>query len=62
MCQAPIGKVIEVSGNTLTVEHKGKMRVLRSKIPAVQKGDYILFSTDIAIEKVDPEEAQMIGA
>jgi hydrogenase maturation factor len=60
MCQAPIGKVIDTKKGAITVEYKGRSRELRSKLPDVKKGDYVLFSLDIAIDKVDKEEAEMI--
>ena len=60
MCQAPVGKVIEVDKGKLVVEYKGKRRELRSRLPDVGKGDYVIFSVDIAIDKVDQEEAEMI--
>jgi hydrogenase maturation factor len=60
MCQAPVGKVIGVGPGSLTVEYNGKSRILRSKLPGVKPGDYVLFSTDIAIDTVDEEEAMSI--
>ncbi len=60
MCQAPVGKVVEVNENGLVVEYNGKRRELRSKLAEIGRGDYVLFSVDIAIEKVDPEEAKFI--
>ena len=60
MCQAPVGKVVAIDGSMLTVEYKGRRRELRSKLGGVAKGDYVLFSVDIAIEKVDKEEAEAI--
>ena len=60
MCQAPVGRVIKVGNGTLTVDHKGKTRTLRSKLRGVRKGDYVLFSVDIAIDRVDAEEAEAI--
>jgi hydrogenase maturation factor len=61
MCQAPIGKVISVGNDTITVEHKGKHKQLKSKFVKLKEGDYVLFSGDIAIDKVDKEEAEMIA-
>jgi len=60
MCQAPVGKVIRVNRNTITVEYKGKTRELKSKLVSAKEGDYVLFSLDIAIEKIDKEEATTI--
>ena len=60
MCQTPVGKVVGMGKNTLTVEHKGKLRELRSKLAGIKEGDYVEFSLDIAIDKMDPEEAEML--
>jgi hydrogenase maturation factor len=60
MCQAPVGKVVGVGKGTLTVEYNGKTRELRSRLPNVSSGDYVSFSMDIAIDKVDREEAEAI--
>lgn len=60
MCQAPVGKVIGLDGKTITVAYKGKARKLNSRLTDVKVGDYVLFSLDIAIDKVDEEEAKMI--
>jgi hydrogenase maturation factor len=58
MCQATMGKVVRVNKGSITVEHKGKILELDSKLVTVKKGDYVLFSADIAIEKVNREEAE----
>lgn len=60
MCQAPVGKVIAVGNGTITVEYNGKHRELRSKIPEIKIGEYVQFSLDIAIDRIDEEEALMI--
>jgi len=60
MCQAPVGKVISVGEGKITVEYNGKKRELRSKIPDIKVGEYVQFSLDIAIDKIDEEEALMI--
>ncbi len=60
MCQAPVGKVVSVDGDTITVDYKGKRRVLNSKLVKASIGDYVLFSVNIAIEKVDEQEAKVI--
>ena len=62
MCQAPVGKVTKVGKGVITVDCKGKVRELRSKLADVKAGDYVMFSLDIAIDKVDKEEAEMMGA
>jgi len=60
MCQAPVGRVVKINNDKLTVEFNGKLRELNSKLVDVKEGDYVLFSVNIAIEKVDPEEAKII--
>lgn len=60
MCQAPVGKVKSVNGNEVTIEYNGKSRVLRSKLPDLKEGDYVQFSLDIAIDRIDEEEAKAI--
>ncbi len=60
MCQAPVGKVISVDKDTITIEYNGKTRVLKSKLVHAKVGEYVQFSLDIAIDKMDEEEAKMI--
>jgi hydrogenase maturation factor len=60
MCQAPVGKVVGVEDGKLVVEYKGKRRELRSRLPGVKEGDYVQFSLDIAVDKVDKEDAESI--
>jgi hydrogenase maturation factor len=60
MCQAPVGKVVKVGENSITVEYKGKRRKLRSRLPDVKEGEYVTFSLDIAIDRIDEDEALII--
>ena len=60
MCQAPVGKVIKVGKGTVTVSYKKGTKELDSKLVELKKGDYVMFSLDIAIEKIDEEEAKMM--
>ncbi|HIH50195.1 MAG: HypC/HybG/HupF family hydrogenase formation chaperone [Candidatus Micrarchaeaceae archaeon] len=60
MCQAPVGRVIGIGDRKITVKYKGKTRELNSRLGDVKVGDYVLFSLDIAIDKVDEEEAKTI--
>ena len=61
MCQAPVGKVVGIGNGTVTVEYNGRRRELKSKLLGhIKNGDYVLFSLDIAIDRVDKEEAEMI--
>ncbi|MDE1865045.1 MAG: HypC/HybG/HupF family hydrogenase formation chaperone [Candidatus Micrarchaeota archaeon] len=60
MCQAPVGKVLEVRGDRLVVDVKGKRRELRSRLPGIGVGDYVSFSLDIAIDRIEKEEAEAV--
>lgn len=60
MCQAPVGKVISIEEKRILIEYNGKKRVLNSKLPDIKKGDYVTFSLDMAIDKIDKEEAEII--
>ena len=61
MCLTPVGKVVSVDKKGLVVDHKGKLRQLRSKLTNVKVGGYVEFSMDIAIDKIDPDEAEQIA-
>lgn len=60
MCQAPVGKVIAINDNELVIEYNGKRRTLRSRLPDMKVGEYVQFSLDIAIDRMDEEEAKAI--
>lgn len=60
MCQAPLGKVIAVGNGSITVEYKGKPLVLDSRLIKVEKGDYVFFSGNIAVEQVGKEDAELL--
>jgi hydrogenase maturation factor len=59
MCQAPIGRVVSSTRDRIVVDYKGETRELRSKLLDVKPGDYVIFSLDIAIDKMDKEEAEL---
>ncbi|VVB77378.1 HupF/HypC family protein [uncultured archaeon] len=61
MCQASIAKILKVGKDKLIVEQGGKRLELKSRLQDVAKGDYVLFSSGIAVDKIDKEEAEMIG-
>jgi len=59
MCLAVPMKVVEVTGNTALVEQEGVSRHARVDfLDGVKPGDYLLIHAGIAIERVDPEEAE----
>lgn len=60
MCQAPLGKVIAATGGSATVECKGKTLVLDSRLVKLEKGDYVFFSGNIAMERVEKADAEML--
>jgi hydrogenase maturation factor len=60
MCQAPVGKVTKVGERVLVVEYNGRSRELRSMLPGIKVGDYVSFSLDIAIDRIDREEAEAV--
>ena len=60
MCQMPVGKVLSVGKGRITISCNGRRRSLNSKLVKARKGDYVLFSLDMAIDKVDSEEAKAI--
>ena len=60
VCQATVGKVTGVDKGRITVEYNGGVRELDSKLVKVVEGDYVLFSADIAIEKVEKDDAEEI--
>lgn len=60
MCQAPVGKVIHIGKNKIIVEYNKKRRELNSKLVDVKEGDYVTFSLDIAIDRIEKEEAEAI--
>jgi hydrogenase maturation factor len=62
MCQATVGKVMGVGKGSIAVDYNGKKIELDSKLVKVEKGDYVLFSGKIAIEKVEKDDAEeMMG-
>jgi len=60
MCQAAVGKVIRVDGKSITVEFNGKTRMLDSGLVEAKVGDYVQFSMNIALDRVDEDEARII--
>ena len=60
MCQAPLGRVVKIGKGKITVKYRKGTRELNSKFVDVKKGDYVLFSLNIAIEKVGDDEAKMM--
>ncbi len=63
MCLATPVKIIEINGQKATVGSKDHSHVVDiSLIPDVQVGDYILAHGELAINKLQTEEAEKILA
>ena len=59
MCLAIPMKVVEINGNTATVEQEGVSKAARIDfLEGIQVGDYVLIHAGIAIERIRPEEAE----
>ena len=59
MCLAIPMKVVEINDNTATVEQEGVSKAARIDfLSGVQVGDYVLIHAGIAIERLDPEDAE----
>jgi hydrogenase maturation factor len=60
MCQANLARIIELVDGGAIAEVKGKRRKILTDLVDVGPGDYVLCSLDLAIERVDPEEARQM--
>jgi hydrogenase expression/formation protein HypC len=59
MCLAIPMKVVEINGNTAKVEQEGVSKAARIDfLEGLQIGDYVLIHAGIAIERLDPEDAE----
>ncbi len=59
MCLAIPMKVVEIEGRVAQVEEAGVRRAARvDLIDDVKIGDYVIVHAGVAIDKLDPEEAQ----
>ncbi|HET6454993.1 MAG TPA: HypC/HybG/HupF family hydrogenase formation chaperone [Armatimonadota bacterium] len=59
MCLAIPMKVMEINGNTAKVEQEGVSKAARIDfLEGLQIGDYVLIHAGIAIERLDPEDAE----
>jgi hydrogenase expression/formation protein HypC len=63
MCRAVPARVLRVEGETAWVEHDGApLRVSLVAVPEVAVGDYVYHHAGLAIELLEPEEAEVILA
>lgn len=59
MCLAVPMKVVEIEGNTARVEQSGVSKDVRVDfLRGVSVGDYVLVHAGIAIQRVNPEDAE----
>ncbi len=62
MCITAIGRILTIDGNKAVVQLKKSVREVRIDLVDVQEGDYIYISANLAIEKIDKQEAENILA
>ena len=61
MCQVSIGEVLEVRGKSAKVNFRGrKIEVKADLIADLKPGEFVSFSSGIAIEKMSKEDAAYI--
>lgn len=60
MCQAALGKIIEMDDKEAIVQMRDGRRKVNTDLLDVKEGDYILCSLNLAVEKVDPEDAKQM--
>jgi len=59
MCLAVPMKVIEIEGPVARVEEAGVQREVRADlVEGLKVGDYVIVHAGIAIDRLDPEEAE----
>lgn len=58
MCVATPGKVISVNGDTASVDISGNILSINISLVDAAPGDYVLTHAGMAIEKLDPENAE----
>ena len=60
MCLATPGRVLEIRGETGTVDFNGVIRKTNLSLVDCKKGDYILDHVGFAIQKIDKKQAKEI--
>ena len=61
MCQISIGEVIEIQKNMATIRFRGKtIEVKTDLIGDLKTGEFVSFSSGIAIEKIERGDAKYI--
>lgn len=60
MCLAMPGKVLEINGETATVDFNGVIRETNITFVDCKKDDYILDHVGFAIQKIDEKRAREI--
>ncbi len=57
MCIAAPGKVVSINGKTATVDYLGEKRKAIIEDVKVKKGDYVLVSTGLVVQKMSEKDA-----
>lgn len=61
MCLTIPAKVVEISGNKAKIDKDGQMFEIDIRsIPELNVGDWVLYMSDIAVQKVSPDDAKEI--
>lgn len=58
MCVAAPGRVIEINGNTATIDYSGNRVKAHAGVVDVKVGDYALVHAGLIIQVLDDDEAQ----
>jgi hydrogenase maturation factor len=59
MCNSIIARIVDVKGKEATAKIKNSLRKINVELINVKKDDYVLLAANVAIEKLDPEEARL---
>ena len=58
MCVAAPGKIIELNGNTATIDYNGNTVTANAGVVNVSVGDYVLVHAGLIIQKISQSEAE----
>lgn len=58
MCVAAPGRVIEINGNTATIDYSGNRVKAHTGVVDIKVGDYALVHAGLIIQVLDDDEAQ----
>lgn len=57
MCLAMPGKIVNIKGNTATIEYPGQTRTAKIIEGKFNVGDYVFVSAQIIVQKIPEQEA-----